>query len=80
MKETEEKKKKTTSGFTEDISKEMSDSNPLPVEDAFSNLHQCYVSISGHTRIFTATKYGKRFMLKCLKNDFIHLYFLNQEL
>ena len=51
MKETEEKKKKTTSGFTEDISKEMSDSNPLPVEDAFSNLHQCYVSISGHTRI-----------------------------
>ena len=72
MQETEEKKKKTTSGFTEDISKEMSDSNPLPVEDAFSNLHQCYVSISGHTRIFTATKYGKRFMLKCLKNDFLY--------
>lgn len=41
MEETEEKKKKTTSGFTEDISKEMSNSNPLPVEDAFSNLHQC---------------------------------------
>lgn len=73
MQETEEKKKKkTTSGFTEDISKEMSDSNPLPVEDAFSNLHQCYVSISGHTRIFSATKYGKRFMLKCLKNDFLY--------
>ena len=72
MQETEEKKKKTTSGFTEDISKEMSESNPLPVEDAFSNLHQCYVSISGHTRIFTATKYGKRFMLKCLKNDFLY--------
>lgn len=48
MEETEEKKKKTTSGFTEDISKEMSNSNPLPVEDAFSNLHQCYVSISGY--------------------------------
>lgn len=32
MEETEEKKKKTTSGFTEDISKEMSNSNPLPVE------------------------------------------------
>ena len=55
MKETEEKKKKTTSGFTEDISKEMSDSNPLPVEDAFSNLHQCYVSISGVVIIYSLT-------------------------
>ena len=80
MEETEEKKKKTTSGFTEDISKEMSNSNPLPVEDAFSNLHQCYVSISGHTRIFTATKYGKRFMLKCLKNDFLYTPIYRQAL
>ena len=80
MEETEEKKKKTTSGFTEDISKEMNNSNPLPVEDAFSNLHQCYVSISGHTRIFTATKYGKRFMLKCLKNDFLYTPIYRQAL
>lgn len=80
MEETEEKKKKTTSGFTEDISKEMSNSNPLPVENAFSNLHQCYVSISGHTRIFTATKYGKRFMLKCLKNDFLYTPIYRQAL
>lgn len=61
-----------TSGFTEDISKEMSQANPMPVENGFSNLSQCYISISGHTRLFTATKYGKRYMLKCLKTDFLY--------
>lgn len=63
---------KTTSGFTEDISKEMSAAEPIPVESRFSNLSQRYVSISGHTRIFSATRYGKRYMLKCLKNDFLY--------
>ena len=52
---------KTTSGFTEDINKEMNVADPQPVESKFSNLSQCYVSISGHTRIFTATRYGKRY-------------------
>ena len=40
--EPKEKKKNTTSGFTEDISMGMGNSNPWPVEDAFSNPHQCY--------------------------------------
>ena len=61
-----------TSGFTEDISKEMSIANPMPVEHGYGNITQCYVSISGHTRLFTATKYGKRYMLKCLKADFLY--------
>jgi len=58
---------KTTSGFTEDINKEMSVAEPIPVESRFSNLSQCYVSISGHTRIFSATRYGKRYMMKMRK-------------
>ena len=71
---------KTTSGFTEDINKEMSVAEPIPVESRFSNLSQCYVSISGHTRIFTATKYGKRYMLKCLKNGFLYTPIYRQAL
>lgn len=71
---------KTTSGFTEDINKEMNVAEPQPVESKFSNLSQCYVSISGHTRIFTATRYGKRYMLKCLKNDFLYTPIYRQAL
>lgn len=71
---------KTTSGFTEDINKEMSVAEPIPVESRFSNLSQCYVSISGHTRIFSATRYGKRYMLKCLKNDFLYTPIYRQAL
>lgn len=71
---------KTTSGFTEDINKEMNVAEPQPVESKFSNLSQCYVSISGHTRIFTATRYGKRYMLKCLKNDYLYTPIYRQAL
>lgn len=71
---------KTTSGFTEDINKEMNVAEPQPVESRFSNLSQCYVSISGHTRIFKATRYGKRYMLKCLKNDFLYTPIYRQAL
>lgn len=77
---TSDKPMKTTSGFTEDINKEMNVADPQPVESKFSNLSQCYVSISGHTRIFTATRYGKRYMLKCLKNDFLYTPIYRQAL
>lgn len=45
---------------------------PMPIETAYSNLSECYVSKTGHTRLFSATKYGKRYMLKCLKKDFLY--------
>lgn len=77
---TSDKPMKTTSGFTEDINKEMNVAEPQPVESKFSNLSQCYVSISGHTRIFTATRYGKRYMLKCLKNDYLYTPIYRQAL
>ena len=60
------------SGFTRSIDSEMEQAAPLPVESAFSGLSQCYVSASGHTRLLTATRYGKRYMLKCLKADFLY--------
>ena len=63
---------KSTSGYTEDITREMTNANPMPVENEFGNLSQRYVSLSGHTRLFTATRYGKRYMLKCLKIDFLY--------
>lgn len=60
------------SGFTRSIDSEMEQAAPLPVESAFSGLSLCYVSASGHTRLLTATRYGKRYMLKCLKADFLY--------
>ena len=35
-----------------------------------SVISECYVSMSGHARMFTAVRYGKRYVLKCLKTDF----------
>ena len=69
-----------TSGFTEDITKEMSHADPMPVENGFGHLSQCYISISGHTRLFTGTRYGKRYMLKCLKTDFLYTPIYRQAL
>ena len=59
-----------TSGFTENINAEMT-ADPLPEEKGFSNVTEYYVSASGHTRLFTAMRYGKRYVLKCLKPDFL---------
>ena len=68
------------SGFTEDLDKEMKVTESMPIESAYSNLHECYVSASGHTRLFSATKYGKRYMLKCLKEDFRYIPMYQQAL
>lgn len=62
----------SNSGFTEELDKEMKIADPTPIENAYGNLSECYVSKTGHTRLFTATKYGKRYMLKCLKKDFLY--------
>lgn len=40
------------------------------MDNGFRNLQECYVSNSGPARLFTAIRYGKRFMLKCLKTDY----------
>ena len=58
-----------TSGFGDDIS--MMIDNMAIVSHSFSNIRECYVSQSGHARIFSAQRFGKRYMLKCLKPDFL---------
>lgn len=37
----------------------------------FTNIADCYVSNTGFARLFTAQRYGKRYVLKCLKPDFM---------
>lgn len=64
--------KKTPSDFTEDIEKEVSGAQPMPVENDFHDIREIYVSKNGHTRLFYATRYGKRYALKCLKEDFLY--------
>ena len=61
----------STSGYTKDIVSEMTEAAPIPVQNGFDNIREVYVSASGHTRLFSATRYGKRYMLKCLKPDFL---------
>ena len=62
----------STSGYTQDIDGELTESSPIPVQNGFDNIREVYVSASGHTRLFSATRYGKRYMLKCLKPDFLY--------
>ena len=66
------KEQESNSGFTEHLDQEVIDSSSSPIENAYSNLQEFYVSQSGHTRLFTATRYGKRYILKCLKKDFLY--------
>ena len=54
-----------SSGYTEDINGEMAPGSPQPIDNTFANIRERYVSASGHTRLLTATRYGKLYMLKC---------------
>lgn len=62
----------STSGYTRDISSEIENATHIPVQSGFSNISEFYVSPSGHTRLLTATRYGKLYTLKCLKPDFAY--------
>lgn len=59
----------STSGYVTGIGGDLSFQSGRP-DSAFMNISECYVSRSGFTRLFTAVRYGKRYMLKCLKEDF----------
>lgn len=64
--------KPNSSGYTDDIDNEIDTAGAIPVERGFSDLRECYVSESGHTRLFRASRYGKQYILKCLKPDFLY--------
>lgn len=68
----EEKENRLTSGFTTNLAEEMNDTDGMAGRNGFRNIKPFYVSASGHARLFTATRYGKRYMLKCLKEDFLY--------
>ena len=51
-----------TSGYVVDIDSE-SDFTAVRADNGFTNISECYVSKSGHARLFTAVRYGKRYVL-----------------
>lgn len=71
--------KQSTSGYTDDISREP-DFAAAYNDGGFSNINEYYVSQSGYTRMFTAVRYGKRYVLKCLKRDFLYTPVYHQAL
>lgn len=74
-----DKDKQPTSGFVSDIGDE-SDFNSTRHNGGFTNISEAYVSKSGFNRIFSAVRYGKRYMLKCLKPDFAYTPIYRQAL
>lgn len=59
----------STSGFTDDVDIMLNDMSI--VSKTFTDICECYTSLYGYTRIFSANRFGKRYMLKCLKPDFL---------
>lgn len=68
-----------TSGYVENINNE-SDFVVARADSGFTNISECYVSRSGFTSLFTSVRYGKRYMLKCLKTDFLYTPVYHQAL
>ena len=65
----DDKEKRPTSGFVAGFGGECGFSGAQQ-DSGFSNISEVYVSKSGFSRLLSAVKYGKRYMLKCLKPDF----------
>ncbi len=59
-----------SSGYTEDLPAAMGDPGLAFPQSRFENITPIYVSRSGSAQLFSATRYGKRFVIKCLKEDF----------
>ena len=64
-----DKEKRLTSGFVAGLGGECGFSGAQH-DSGFSNISEVYVSKSGFSRLLSAVRYGKRYMLKCLKPDF----------
>ena len=60
----------STSGYVIDINTEAGLITGRQ-DGSFTNIAECYVSNTGFARLFTAVRYGKRYVLKCLKPDFM---------
>lgn len=60
-----------TSGFIK-VSDAEQHAASVSKDKGYTHLTEYYVSRVGHTRLFTATRYGKSYMLKCLKTDYLY--------
>ncbi len=56
-----------SSGFTTDITRELQGQH---MNNDFECIESLYASNSGHARLFSAVRYGKRYVLKCLKEEY----------
>lgn len=61
-----------TSGYTTDIGSELNEASPIDVQKDFSDIRELYTSPMGHTRLYTAKRYGKLYTLKGLKPDYMY--------
>lgn len=59
-----------SSGFLDDIGGQLNYIPPMTA--GFSDIRECYVSKSGYTRLFRARRFGKTYILKCLKKDYLY--------
>lgn len=59
-----------SSDFLDDVSVPFHDIAPMTT--GFSDIKECYVSKSGYTRLLRARRFGKTYMLKCLKEDYLY--------
>lgn len=70
----------STSGFTTDLDEVFGAADVNDKQGNFTNITEQYVSPSGHARLFAATRYGKQYMLKGLKEDFLYIPVYRQAL
>ena len=62
-----------TSGYVGRIDDEVGAQTDAAVHGGFASLRGFYVSPHGHARLFHASRYGKAYVLKCLKADYLYV-------
>lgn len=63
-------RKLDSSGFVEDIKSECMIDIGTMIPTSFSDIRTVYQSVSGPSMLLTAMRFGKRYILKCLKEDY----------
>ena len=61
------------SGYMGSMDIGFGDGGKVLSNSGFADITELYVSNSGHARLFTATRYGKKYILKCLKEDYLYV-------
>lgn len=64
-----------SSGFVDNLSSECEMDLQTMISNTFSDIRRVYQSVSGPSMLLTAMRFGKRYILKCLKEDYRHIPF-----